>query len=316
MSRLLLLLAVSSISGCFVNDVLVRNTAALVQPTQKVEKPKRVAQSARLAVTWVGHATMLVQLDDRFILTDPVFTSSVGQLSPRLVEPGIDIEQVPTLDAILISHLHYDHLSLGSVALLESKTRAMVMPYGGIAYLTDFRFPVNELLPWQSVEREGLRITAVPVDHVGHRHAIDKSWMKTTFTGYVIEYHGLTVYFPGDTAYNGTFFVATRERFPSIDLALLPIAPIEPRGYMRHTHMDPGEAVQAFFDLGAKAFVPLHFDTFINGGDRPGEAPRLLREAARKAGISDRVFILKQGGQKVIVPNAVPPLKAPTSEED
>lgn len=293
------------LSGCFVGDVLVRNTAALVQPAQKSEKPKHVVRSdARLAVTWVGHATALVQMDDKFVMTDPVFTSSVGQISSRLVEPGIDIADVPPLDAVVISHMHYDHLSLGTLQLLEPNVRSMAMPYGGIAYLTDFQFPVNELLPWQSVERNGLRITAVPVDHVGHRYAVDKPWMKTSFTGYVVEYHGLTVYFPGDTAYDGTRFAAVRERFPKIDVALLPIAPIEPRDFMRHTHLDPAEAVQAFFDLGAATMVPIHFDTFINGGDRPGAAPALLREIAHKAGIADRVFILKQGGQKVIVPKA------------
>ena len=178
----------------------------------------------------------------------------------------------------------------------------MVMPMGGIAYLTDVSFPVDELRAWQSVERQGLRITAVPVDHVGFRYGIDNDWMTTSFTGYVIEYHGLSVYFPGDAAYDGLRFAAVRERFPHLDLALLPIAPIEPRTHMRRTHLDPPEAIQAFSDLGANVMVPLHFDTFINGGDTLGIAPRLLREAAINAGLADRVLILKQGEQRVIVP--------------
>ena len=303
MKRLALLALACALSGCFVNDVLIKNAALLFKEPLKVQKVEQpVRPDARLAVLWVGHATMLVQMDDKIVMTDPVFTSSVGQIQTRIVEPGLELSKVPPIDAVVISHMHYDHLSLGTVSLLERKIRSMVMPMGGIAYLTDVSFPVDELRAWQSVERQGLRITAVPVDHVGFRYGIDNDWMTTSFTGYVIEYHGLSVYFPGDAAYDGLRFAAVRERFPHLDLALLPIAPIEPRTHMRRTHLDPPEAIQAFSDLGANVMVPLHFDTFINGGDTLGIAPRLLREAAINAGLADRVLILKQGEQRVIVP--------------
>ena len=104
----------------------------------------------RLVVTWVGHATALVQMDDRFILTDPVFTSSVGQLSRRLVAPGLSPKQVPPVDAVLISHMHFDHLSLGSLEQLEPKVRRLFVAPGGLVYLTNFAFDARELAPWQT----------------------------------------------------------------------------------------------------------------------------------------------------------------------
>src|SRR5690606_26103988 len=97
---------------------------------------------------------------------------------------------------------------------------------------------------------------------------------RESFTGYVIEHDGLKVYFGGDTAYDQRLFVETAARYPDIDVALLPIAPIEPRDFMRRTHLDPDEAVRAFIDLGAKRMVPIHYGTFINSTDAPGDALR------------------------------------------
>jgi L-ascorbate metabolism protein UlaG (beta-lactamase superfamily) len=229
------------------------------------------------------------------VLTDPVFTSTVAQVSKRVVEPGLDPENLPPVDAVLISHMHPDHLSLGSLEMIERKVRMLLMPRGGVTYLTDFGFPVIELRPFQGWEKDGLRVTAVPVDHVGWRYGIDDDWMKDSFTGYVIEYHGMKVYFGGDTAYDQKLFIQAGERFPGLDLALLPIGPIEPRDYMRRLHMDPREALQAFVDLGAKRMVPIHYDTFVNSTDQPGDALREL-EAAKKT----RVL-----GSKQVVPVAV-----------
>jgi len=155
---------------------------------------------------------------------------------------------------------------------------------------------------WSSIEDGGLRITAVPVKHVGYRYGIDGAWMRTSFTGYVFEYHGLTVYFSGDTAYDGDGFRATAARFPSIDLVLIAIAPIHPRGFMRAVHVDPGEALRAFVDLGARTMVPIHYDTLVNGFDSPGEARETLKRVASERGLTERVRVLPIGGQGVIVP--------------
>ncbi len=274
-------------------------------PVQRV--PNRITQprraDARLAVLWVGHATTLLQMDDRFVLTDPLLTDSVGQLTQRLQEPGIDPANLPPIDAVLISHMHFDHLSLGSLDLIEPKVRRLFVPRGGLVYVPNYAFDARELATWQSFEDRGMRITAVPVKHVGYRYGADAAWMTKTFTGYVLEYRGLTVYFSGDTAYDAERFRATAERFPHIDLALLPIAPIHPRSFMEEVHVDPTEAVQAFIDLRAQTMVPIHFDTLINGFDSRGEARTTLQTVVHARGLDDRVRILPIGGQTVIVPN-------------
>jgi len=266
----------------------------------RIEHPRR--DDARLAVLWVGHATALVQMDDKFVLTDPFFTSSVGQLSVRLQEAGLDPANLPMLDAVVVSHMHFDHLSLGSLDLIEHKTPRLFVPRGGTVYIPNYAFEVRELTTWASFEEGGLRVTAVPVKHVGFRYGLDAAWMTDSFTGYVFEYHGLTVYFAGDTAYDGDRFRATAAVFPRIDLALIPIAPIHPREFMEATHVDPLEAVRAFLDLGARTMVPIHYDTLVNGFDAPGEARASLQREMSARGLGeDRIRILPIGGQAVIV---------------
>jgi L-ascorbate metabolism protein UlaG (beta-lactamase superfamily) len=311
-----------TLAGCRIMRASGKGAAALFTSPRKVTKLKNpIDKDARLAVLWVGHATALVQIDDKVILTDPVFTSSVGQVSKRVVEPGLDPENLPPIDAVLVSHMHFDHLSLGSLSAIEKKVRMLLMPPEGVTYLTDFDFPVLELEPWQAWEKDGLRVTAAPVDHVGYRYGIDDAWMTRSFTGYVIEYHGLKVYFGGDTAYDQKLFVDVADRFPAIDLALLPIGPIEPRTLMRRFHMDPREALQSFFDLGAKRMVPIHYDTFVNSTDEPGDALRELEGAKKKWSMGSRevvtvavgerkVFIKK--GEGPAVPEPSRPSAAPT----
>lgn len=294
-----------ALTGCraatFVPRVLFRSIELSFQDirpvSHKIADPVR--PGAGLAVLWVGHATALVQLGDKFVLTDPVFTDTVGQLSKRLVEPGILPENLPQLDAVLISHMHFDHLSQGSLELIESKVQDLIVPQRGLIYVPRYSFRTWELARWESWERGGLRITAVPVRHVGYRYGMDGDWMTTSYTGYVIEYAGQTVYFGGDTGY-GRGFRETAARFPKIDLALLPIAPIEPRDFMCRVHLDPNDAVRAFLDLRARYLVPIHFDTFLNSDDEFGAAPRALQRAVAAAHLDDRLVLLAAGEQRVL----------------
>lgn len=299
-----LLLAGASLS-CVQSSLFARSVAALVHAPRpvpnKVRHPYR--PDARLAVLWVGHATALIQIDDKVILTDPVFTTTVGELAKRLVEPGLDPADLPPVDAVLISHMHLDHLSLGSLSMIEPKVRALFVPEGGLVYVPNFSFDAIELSTWKTWDHGGLRITAVPVKHSGYRYGADIAWMTRSYTGYVVEYHGLSVYFGGDTAYQRDNFVRTRARFPSLDLALMPIAPMHPHAYMKSKHVDPEEAVQAFVDLGARRMIPIHFDTFANGEDAFGEAPATLRQVMERRGLTHgEVQILGFGEQRVLIP--------------
>jgi L-ascorbate metabolism protein UlaG (beta-lactamase superfamily) len=296
-------LLVAGAAGC--TRIATGNLTQVFQAPRKlphrIEKPFR--PEARIAVLWIGHATALIQIDDKLILTDPVFTETVGQVSRRLVEPGLDPANLPPVDAVLVSHMHFDHLSVRSLEMIEDRVRHLYVPRGGLVYVPGaLGFPASELQWWEARESGGLRVTAVPVRHTGFRYGADIAWMTEAFTGYVIEYHGLKVYFGGDTAYAKDEFEATRRRFPGIDLALMPIAPVEPRSYMEPKHVGPAEAVQAMLDLGAARMMPIHYDTFVNSNDRPGDALRVLRGVMRARGLGeDRVVIVGFGEQRVLL---------------
>jgi N-acyl-phosphatidylethanolamine-hydrolysing phospholipase D len=287
--------------------VVAKSMDALVSTPQavpnKIQNPKR--NDARLAVLWIGHATTLIQIDDVFILTDPVFTKSVGGLSARLIEPGLDPDNLPQVNVTLISHLHFDHLSLDTLDMIQHKIDRLYVPKGGFAYLPDYSFESHELGWWKSDQLgdhpDSLKITAVPVQHNGMRYGVDIGWMKTSFTGYVIQYHGLTVYYGGDTAFNAKNFSDTSDLFPRIDLALLPIGPVQPRALMEVMHEDPSEALDAMRLLHAKTMIPIHFDTFVNSVDETGDAPRLLDEQVKARHLEDKVFRLAIGEQKIVI---------------
>ncbi len=282
---------------------MVLNFESLAQSPRPVDKKltQPRVEGAELAVLWVGHATALIQIEDKFVLTDPVFTETVGQLSRRLVEPGLEPEHLPPLDAVLISHMHFDHLSLGSLDVIEDKIAALIVPKGGAVYIPRSRPLPRELATWQSFEQDGLRVTAVPVGHSGWRYAGDRAWMTTSYTGYVVEYRGKRVYFGGDSSYVPQAFAETQRRFGTLDVALLPIAPIEPRDFMCRSHMDVGQALAAFDLLGARWMMPIHFDTFVNSLDDYGEAPRRLQQLAAKGGYqADAVVRLRQGERRVL----------------
>jgi L-ascorbate metabolism protein UlaG (beta-lactamase superfamily) len=298
------ILALLTASCGFAGRALTRNLA-VPNPPRAIDHPITAPErpDARIAVLWIGHATVLVQIDDAYVLTDPVFTRSVGELSPRLVAPGLDPANLPSLAAVVVSHEHFDHLSYESLSMIEHKTPILLVPPGTRSILPRYAFESRELETWQSWEAGGLRITAVPVRHVGGRWGLDQPWNPEGFTGWVFEYHGLSVYFGGDSAFTANDFRATRARFPDLALALLPICPLAPRDFMRHTHMDPAEALDAFALLGAKRMVPIHFDTFVNSDDQPGDCPRVLREEMKRRALGeDTVAILTQGEQRVIVP--------------
>jgi N-acyl-phosphatidylethanolamine-hydrolysing phospholipase D len=287
-------------SSCFFGNA-VRAPFITPRDSGHVLPKNLVRPDARIAVAWIGHATALVQLDDKVLLFDPVFTETVGVVSRRTVTVPMDPRDLPMLDAVLVSHMHFDHFSLGSIEMIQDKVRRLWVPEGGLVYLTDFDFDARDLAEWQTKEDDGLQITAVPVKHNGMRYGADIGWMHA-YTGYVVRYHGLTLYFGGDTAYDAPHFKETGARFPGIDLALLPISPIHPRKLMSGMHMEPYEAVEAMGDLGAKRMVPVHFDTFFNSLDGTHEPLDALKRAMRMKELDEtRVMAMEIGEERVIL---------------
>jgi N-acyl-phosphatidylethanolamine-hydrolysing phospholipase D len=293
------------ITGCspLVSRFTAKAVDQLSEPirpvTQKVADPLR--SDVGLSILWVGHATVLIQIRDKVIITDPVFTKTVGMLAKRSVEPGLDPVAITRLNTILISHLHFDHFSYGSLDMLP-KQATLILPPGGAEYTPEFGFAnTHEAKTWETIEEDSLRITPVPVQHFGGRYGFDVLWgPPRPWTGYVIEYKGITVFFAGDTGYNPEYFKEIGQRF-HIDVALLPIAPVEPREFMKRVHTDPTEALQVFEHLGAKIMIPIHHDTFFQGLEPDvGYARTLMQSLIEERGLQDRVKLLSIGEQIVL----------------
>jgi N-acyl-phosphatidylethanolamine-hydrolysing phospholipase D len=254
-----------------------------------------------LSVLWVGHATCLIQIGDKVFLTDPVFTTTVGLIAKRKIEAGIPASFINRLDYILISHLHFDHLSYGSLSMLP-KNAIMILPPGGGEYIPELGFSdYREMKQWLTFEADGVRITAVPVKHFNGRYGFDGAWLdENTFTGYIIEYQGKTVFFAGDTGYDPEIFKEIGNRF-SIDVALIPIAPIEPHDFMKRVHADPEEALHIFDDVRAKVMIPIHHRTFVQGLDSSlSYAGDQLKQLVIKRRLDDHVCILNIGEQRIL----------------
>jgi L-ascorbate metabolism protein UlaG (beta-lactamase superfamily) len=292
-----------SATACTFMGIAMRNVGTFFRTPDAVENPitNPTRPDAKLAVLWVGHSTLLIQIGDKFVLTDPVFTQYIGGLSRRLVEPGIAPEHLPRIDAVLISHRHLDHLSRDTFHLLSPRLTSVLTPVGAAADIPKDGYRVEELPYWRQWKRGGLTVTAVPVDHDGGR-ILDSDSHPQAFTGYVIKHDGVTVYFPGDTAYQKPMFDEVARKFGPIDLALMPIGPISPPDIMLKHHLNPGQALQAANDLQAAVMVPIHFGSFINSLDAAGDCEVAL-DAALRQGQAGRVLVekLRIGEQKVII---------------
>jgi L-ascorbate metabolism protein UlaG (beta-lactamase superfamily) len=267
----------------------------------KVAHP--VFQNVGLSVLWVGHATCLIQIGDKIFLTDPIFTETAGMISKRRIEPGILPSSIDKLDYILISHIHFDHLSYKSLSMLP-KSAVMLLPNGSAEYIPEFGFSdYREIKPWTTFEADGVRITAVPVKHFNGRYGIDGTWLNfNTYTGYVINYKGKTVFFAGDTGYDPEKFKEIGRKF-TIDAAFIPIAPIEPHDFMKHVHADPEEALQIFNDVHAKIMIPIHHRTFVQGLDSSLTfAQDQMKRRITERHLEDRVLILNAGEQRILTP--------------
>ena len=292
-------------SGCntLASRFFAKSVAQVADPTRPVEN--KIASPLRtdvgLSILWVGHATVLIQIHDKVILTDPVLTSTNGLLAKRLTAPGLDSDEITRLNAILISHIHFDHFAYSSLDLLP-KTASLYVPSGGIPYTPEFGFSdLHAARAWQTIEEDGLRITPVPVQHFGGRYGFDAAWSsEPSWTGYVIEYRGTIILFAGDTGYHPEYFKEIGRRF-RIDVAFIPIAPIEPREFMSRVHTDPSEALRIFDDLGAKLMIPIHHETFSLGLELDASHARsIMQRLITERGLADRVRILNIGEQVVV----------------
>jgi len=228
------------------------------------------------SITWIGHSSFLINIAGKNILTDPIF-GDLTWLYPRLMSPGINLDYLPQIDVVLISHNHRDHMDKATLIGLKAKFPELkvLVPQGDKAWFIRHGFSnssVNEYTWW---EQQGyatwsknvnstLLFTFLPAVHWSQRGIFDKN--KSLWGSWLIQGEGITIYFAGDTAYSNHFSIIGQEGF-DIDIALMPIAPCEPRQWLKQSHIGPEEAVRAFMDLNAKQFVPMHWGTFAFGID-------------------------------------------------
>ncbi|MES2202691.1 MAG: MBL fold metallo-hydrolase [candidate division FCPU426 bacterium] len=254
--------------------------------------PQRVAGEA-LRVTFINHATVLIQTAGLNILTDPHFSlrcSPVSWAGPRRAHaPGVAFEDLPPIDLVLLSHNHYDHMDIPSLERLFATHDCALMTGLGVGgHLRPALRPrVTEMAWWETRSFKGLPISFVPVQHFSARGFHDR--FETLWGGFVLQTPAGPVYFPGDTAY-GSHFRLTRERFGPFKLALLPIGAYEPRWFMKKMHVNPQEAVQAFLDLEASAALGIHFGCFRLTYEAIDAPTTALKQALEEARISSETF--------------------------
>lgn len=268
--------------------------------TPAAPPPQRVSGGA-IRVTWVNHSTFLIQTEELNILTDPIWSercSPVQWAGPkRHHAPGIRFEDLPPIDAVVISHNHYDHMDADTLDRLKRDHKPrMFVGLGNSAFLKG----ATDLDWWESAElANGVRVHAVPAQHFSSRGTADRD--ANLWCGFVIETPHGAIYFAGDTGF-GPHFDMIRARFGKVRLALLPIGAFRPEWFMCSVHISPNDAVRAARAVGAELSIPMHYATFHLGDDGQDEPAEVLRKALESA--PDVRF-------DVLVPGAVRELHAP-----
>jgi N-acyl-phosphatidylethanolamine-hydrolysing phospholipase D len=265
-----------------------------------------------LRITWVGHATFLLQVGGWNVLTDPVWSrraSPLPFLGPaRFVPPGIPFDRLPRIDAVLLSHDHYDHLDAATVRRLHDrhgKDLQWLVPLGYRGWFAALGISrVTELDWWQEAELTNgagsLRATALPAQHWTNRNPLVRenrlwsSWALLSAGGHRVYFAGDTGFFPG--------FREIGERLGPFDATLLPIGAYEPRWFMRASHMNPEEATQAYRELGGTGIcAAMHWGTFRLTDEDPLEPPARMLAAWTAAALPpQRLWIARHGETRVV----------------
>jgi L-ascorbate metabolism protein UlaG (beta-lactamase superfamily) len=256
-------------------------------PAHIDDPPRRPAglDGAAAVVTFIGHATFLIQTAAGNILTDPMYSRRAGPLNvlgPRRVRrPAVPFDDLPPISMVLLSHNHYDHCDLRTLRKLAQRfDPRVVTPLGNGALVRSSGIRhVEELDWWQDAKTSIVPITLTPAQHFSARSPLDRN--RALWGGFMLVAGGARIFFAGDTAY-APFFRDVRQRLGPIDLALLPIGAYEPRWFMQALHMNPDEAAQVHVDLEALESVGMHFGTFQMTTEGIDEPLRAL-EAARRA---------------------------------
>jgi N-acyl-phosphatidylethanolamine-hydrolysing phospholipase D len=260
------------------------------------------------AATWVGHATVLLQVGGINILTDPIFSNRASPVSfvgpQRAQPPGLGVAELPHIHAVLVSHNHYDHCDLPSLLALNAQAGGpplFLFPLGMKEWAAAEGIQnVVELDWWQGHTLQGVEIVLAPVQHWSGRGLTDR--LAALWGGYAVFAPDFHAFFAGDTGYSRDF-ADIRQRFAprqggrGFDLALIPVGAYEPRWFMANQHVNPAEAVRIHVDLQARRSLGIHWGTFELTDEALDEPPRALATARAAQAISEDAFFLLAIGQ-------------------
>jgi len=246
----------------------------------------------QMALTWIGHASFLVQFTDLNVLIDPNFANWLFLLK-RIRRPGFKIEHLPPIDLVLLTHAHFDHFHKPTIRKLPAP-KIGVMPWGVGTLARGLGFDrVIELQWWESFSHGDWKVTLTPSKHWGARTLHDE---HRGYGGFVLEHQGRRIYHAGDSAYFDGFKEIGARLSPEV--ALLPIGAYYPETF-RHVHMGPDEAVKVFRDLHATSLVPMHYGTFKLSFEALDEPLRWLKEIGQRDGLTHALNILEEGVPQV-----------------
>ncbi|GKV64490.1 MULTISPECIES: MBL fold metallo-hydrolase [unclassified Sporosarcina] len=238
-----------------------------IEQAPSKETSRLFANRTVASITWIGHSTFLIQMNGLNMITDPVWASRMP-IMKRLTKPGIKLNELPEIDAVLISHGHYDHLDFATIRRLKGKPTYFVPAGLGRAFKRRGYKKVVEGEWYDSFLLDDLTFTFVPAQHWTKRTLTDTN--TSHWGGWIIESREHSVYFVGDTGYfRGFKEIAARF---TIDTVLMPIGAYEPDWFMKVDHINPEDAVKAFLELNGKTFIPMHYGAYHLADDTGPEA--------------------------------------------
>jgi N-acyl-phosphatidylethanolamine-hydrolysing phospholipase D len=304
----------------FIKANAVKNVQLAKPVNPRDETPNSLQDTMQPAITWVGHATMLVQASGLNVLTDPMFSQRASPVQfsgpKRAQPPGIALADLPRIDVVLVSHNHYDHLDLDSVKALAQQAGGaplFIVPLGVKEWFSKLGITsVKELDWWDSVVEKGVEFNLTPVQHWTARSLGDRS--QTLWGGWAVLGTDFHWYYSGDTGYSKDF-ADTQQRFASrqtaalgggFDIALIAVGAYEPRWFMQDQHLDPAQAVQVHKDLKAKRSVGVHWGTFELTDESLDQPPKDLAIARKELSVLDDEFFLLSIGQTRKLPVRYP----------